>query len=123
MALDLYEEANKPNFLRLESFYQSRGILRATWYDWLPKSPELQSAHNHALEVIAVRRDTGAITRIYDQASVYKTQGYYDPVFKQEQERQAKLKIETENLEKNKTLTVELNVVEKTPDVKPLENE
>lgn len=121
MAMDLRQEADKEDFLRMETFYLNRGIEKRTWYDWLLRSRPLRAAHDYAIARIGIRREVGASKRIFDSGMIKSTLGYYDEVFKQEQERQAKLKLEAEALDKNKSLTVELNVVEKTPDVKPLE--
>lgn len=122
LAQDLKEWADKETSLRINDFYNFHGIHAKVFYEMLAKCIELEEAHDYAMERIASRREIGSMTRKYDTTTIFKTQAYYDSIYRQEQERSARLKLEAEAAQNQQKVKVELEIVEKTGHVKPLEN-
>jgi hypothetical protein len=121
LATELRSWADKDTSLRINDFYNEHGIHCQTYYEMMGRCEELKEAHDYTLERISSRREIGAITRKYDSVSIYKTLGFYDAVYRSEQKRAAELKLEAEKADMNRKLTLELEIVEKTGLVKPLE--
>lgn len=68
--------------LRIRQFWNERGISITCVYRWMKEWPQLQETHDYVLDVLADRRDIGALTRKLDGAQVRETFALYDPDFK-----------------------------------------
>jgi hypothetical protein len=121
LAKDFYTWANQEDSLRIDDFIDIVGFSKTTFYKWVDLYPELKRALEYALRRIASRREIGASTRKYDSNSIYKTLAFYDEIYRGEQKRVSELKLEAEKADMNRKLTIELDIVEKTGLVKPLE--
>ncbi len=107
--------------LRLNDFYNSKGITTGTWEDLINKHPRLHEAHDYAKERIASRREIGSSRRRYDNATIARTIGWYCGISRDEQRRIAELK----NVEQGNargTLIINMAAAPSTPDVPLLNN-
>jgi hypothetical protein len=68
--------------LKLTQFYYGKGIPKDTFYTWCEKFPVLKQAHTAAMEMIATRREIGAIIKEFDAGTVAFMQPHYDPDWK-----------------------------------------
>lgn len=82
--------------LRIQDFYNSRGISHQSYARWLDNCPALKEAHEFALSCIASRRELGALRKRYDAGSVFRSLGHYCKIERNEQERIASLKKDPE---------------------------
>ena len=73
------EWAKKDDSLRVKDFFIEQGISSQKMYEWISKYDFLKSAHGMVMEMIASRREKGAITRKYDGGFIKEMQSMYDP--------------------------------------------
>jgi len=91
-AIDGNEEKGIPPSLRISSFRIACGIGKRTWEEWAVRWPLLATAIEEAKEMIAARREFGALSFKYNATTVKETIGFYCDISRSEQERLAKLK-------------------------------
>jgi hypothetical protein len=77
--------------LRMSQFLNKEEIIDQDWYRWVDKYPELKTAHEGALRIIAERREVGAITGKYKESAVMPYMSMYDKSFKEHAEWRASL--------------------------------
>lgn len=80
----LKQWADHEDSLRITDFIDKQGYEPAVFYRWLDEHPELNAANQYALRRIGARRENGAMSRKFDGATVHRTLGYYDHVWKEE---------------------------------------
>lgn len=76
--------------LRIHQFCTQEGISLVTLWRWREKSRAFDSYYKEALLAIADRRETGAITRKYDPSFIARSMQFYDPEWKDAEERRLK---------------------------------
>jgi hypothetical protein len=69
--------------LTISEFYINEGVNRRDYNRWLKIYPNLELAHETALQAIGDRRIRGAIKRLYDAGTVKYCQPLFDPDFKE----------------------------------------
>lgn len=107
----LKEWADLETSLNLYDFTDSQGYNPDTFYDWCKKFPELSEMHQYAIRRMGSRREMGAMTRKYAEATVHRTLGYYHYIWRQETAALAKLKEDAALSERT------VVVIEKFPEV------
>lgn len=83
--------------LMIAQFYTRHGIPRRTFYKWCKDFPQLDEAYEFAKEVMAARRETGAIIKEYDTSTIAFMQPHYSPEWKDMLEYKAELKAKHES--------------------------
>lgn len=117
LANEIYEWASKDeDALVLEEFYLKRGISCSTWIRFKERSPALKEAHNHALRLIGIRREKGAIKSKMDFRAIASTQPRYSKTARQVEEWRANLRAKA-NEDSDKLTNVKV-VIEKYDDTK-----
>ncbi len=82
MAEEIKAFADEPTTLRVNDFYDQKGLDPKDYYRFKEKSPEMQLSHAYLMRKIASRRDIGALTRKFDAGWTEKNQPIYDKDFK-----------------------------------------
>lgn len=83
-AIKLKEWADQEDSLRICDFFTAQGYRRRDFYDFITKCQEMEYAHEYALTRIGSRREHGAVTRKFSDATIHRTLGHYDPVWREE---------------------------------------
>jgi len=87
----------KDTSLRIESFYMDLGIRQQDYYRFMERCSELKDSHEIALQRIAIRRDTGALTKKYDASWAARTQAAFDSEYRKARQFEASLQKEKED--------------------------
>lgn len=111
LAVQLREFVMKDDVYRITQFLNYKGITSEDYYTWVEKHQCMRNAHNHALSIIADRREVGAITGKLKESAIMPYMGMYDKDFKKFMEWKATLTKKDD--EKNETKIV---VIERYPD-------
>ncbi len=115
LADDLIDWSLKDTSLRIESFYMDEGIRQTDYYRFLERCSELKDAHDVALARIAVRRDTGALTKKYDSSWAARTQAAWDPEYRKARKFEAEL---TKDAQENQAKIVVMEIMPNSIEVK-----
>lgn len=91
LADDLYIWAQDDESLIAEEFYLLKGIDAKTFHNWMKRCPELKQAYAATKDIIAGRRERGALTRKYDAGTVRWTMPAYSKKYKKLEEWKAEL--------------------------------
>jgi len=86
-ALRLYEWADVDSSLRISQFYNNSGYGSDTFERWCKRFDFMHKAYLYAMSKIAERREIGALTRKFDSNAVFRTLGFYDPIYRSELDR------------------------------------
>lgn len=95
------DEDKKNESLRINDFYDGKGILPKDYYRLVDKWPQLKATHEYALRKIGSRRERGAMHRRYEASTIKNTIGYYCEISREEQKRLAALREESESNHEN----------------------
>jgi hypothetical protein len=106
-AILLREWAQKEDSLRFTDFYDIRGYDRPTFYYWTQVNDEMKLAFEFARRRIASRREHGAITRKFSETAIFKTLGYYDHVYREEDDRVQAQKAKFAEQSESKVVVIE----------------
>lgn len=87
---------NTDDVLFMGEYRIKKGISRTTFEEWTQRSPNMQIARAFVKEIIAMRREKGALMRKYDAGTVFKMQYKYDSDWKEMEEWRASLKEKVE---------------------------
>src|SRR5260221_880945 len=93
-AIRLKEWAQLETSLLLQDFYNNRGYNQKTFFEWCNKFPEMEAAHEFAMSCLGSRREIGAMTRKFAEATVHRTLGAYNPLWASETYKLSKMKEE-----------------------------
>lgn len=115
LAEDLLAWSQKDTSLRIESFYMDNGIRQLDYYRFLDRCPELRDAHDIAIQRIAVRRDTGALTKKFDASWTARTQAAFDETYRKARKFEAELQ---KDVQDNGPKVVIIERMPNTPEVK-----
>ena len=85
-----------PKSVRLDDFFSEKGIHWERYSKWTKKNESLKDAIDIAMQIIASRRDTGAIEKRYDGNYIAKTIRMYCPVAEASSKRELKEKYDKE---------------------------
>ena len=88
---------NNEDVLFMGEYQIKKGVARSTFEEWVQRSPNLQRARAFVKDIIAMRREKGALIRKYDASVVCKTQYKYDHDWKEAEEWRASMKERVEN--------------------------
>jgi hypothetical protein len=91
MSSDLVKWANTKDAFTLTQFYLPKGIPPKTWQRWIQKSECLKDAQDMAKELIAIRREVGVASGKMRSDMIKPVHGYYSGVWREEQDRVAKM--------------------------------
>ena len=86
----IYVKENK-GCVRTQEYLEHVGIGWSTWKEWCNNSPEVYKYNQMAKQILANRREKGALNRVYDPSMITKTMALYDPEWKDIEEWRAKL--------------------------------
>ncbi len=78
--------------LRLEWFFVTRRIPYTTAFDWAQKYDNFKISYQTAKYILGMRREDGAIRKVFDREAIFKSQHRYDPEAKEDAQFHAKLK-------------------------------
>lgn len=106
-AVRLKEWAQLDTSLLLQDFYNNRGYNPKTFFEWCNKFPEMEAAHEYAMSCLGSRREIGAMTRKFAEATVHRTLGAYNPLWKSETVALSKLKEENSAQNEQKVVIIE----------------
>jgi len=115
LAEDLVAWSKLDTSLRIESFYDDKGIGEDDYYRFLKRCEPLKHSHDLAIRRIAVRRDLGAMTRKYDGSWIAKTQSYFDKVYREARKFEADL---TKDAQDNQAKIVVMEIMPNSTEVK-----
>ena len=73
----------------------------------MERSPSLKQAHKWVMQLLANRREIGAIERKYDASTIHRTMGHYDPIWKEQEALRAALAKADDDKAQNITVIVE----------------
>lgn len=73
-------------------FLVDHGLSQRQYFDWLPKCPKLQEAHQYALTVIGTRREIKGLTKELDSGSINTTMSMYSKMHKDHAEWNYRMK-------------------------------
>lgn len=82
--------------LRFDEFLNENGIERRDYYRLKDRYECLQHTHDYVISRLATIRERGAAKKIYNDATVARTAGWYQPEVREEQERLALLQKNSE---------------------------
>lgn len=88
---DLLKWSQKDTSLRIESFWIDCGICDEDYYRFVERCEPLKRAHDLSLKRIAIRRDTGALTKKFDASWTARTQAAFDPEYRKARKFEAEL--------------------------------
>jgi hypothetical protein len=77
--------------LRFDEFLNENGIHRVDYYKLKDRHECLQHTHEYVMSRLASIRERGAAKKVYNDATVARTAGWYQPEVRAEQERLAAL--------------------------------
>ena len=120
LAERLLDWAMKDSSLRIESFYMDLGIRQQDYYRFLDRCSELKDSHEMALNRIAIRRDTGALTKKFDSSWAARTQAAFDPEYRKARKFEAEL---TKEMQDNQQKLVVMEIMPNTLEVKEKKDE
>lgn len=87
--------------LMLSQFYLSKGIQKMTFHRWMERFPQLKHASEFAKEVIANRREVGAMIKEYDFGAISFMQPHYSPEWKEQLDYRAAQKLAAQGAQGN----------------------
>lgn len=99
LAQDLREFADDPDTLRMNDFYQKKGMRKGDFYRFVGRHEGLKSAHEYTMERIASKRELGALFSRktgMDPKTAHMTLSKYCDVFREMEIWRAKLRNENE---------------------------
>lgn len=116
------KEKYKREPFRIDDFIACEGMTRDTYYTMMNKHECLKQAHNFTLNHLAGNREYGAATKQYNDATIARTAGWYQPEVRAEQERLAALQ---KSATPDQRIILELPATPNSNEVKPrqLKNE
>lgn len=113
-AEDLRDWSLKDDSLRIEDFVDERGFNLMTYYRWQETCEALKMAHEFAIRRLASRREKGAITKKYDSTSIFKSQHWYDAVYREAAKAAAALREENNSQEQKIVIMHEYTKTDKS---------
>ena len=87
---------NTDDVLFMGEYPIKKGMTRTTFDEWITRCPNLQRARVFVKDIIAIRREKGALMRKYDAGTVFKMQYKYDSDWKEMEEWRASMKEKVE---------------------------
>lgn len=119
-AKKLRDWANLDDSLLIQDFADKQGYRRTLFYEWVEKYPAFAIAHEYALSRIGSRREIGAMTRRFAEATTHRTLSHYQDVWKSETIALSKLKEEQAVQNEQRVVIIErfpsLDQSNKTPE-------
>lgn len=117
-ARKLIEWSKDDDALLMQEFSNTQGYRRNLFYEWVEKYEVFREAHEFALSQLGARREKGAMTRKYAEATVHRTLGHYNPIWGAETYKLSKMKEEVAQAAEQKVVIIErYPVIEgKTPE-------
>ncbi len=106
-AIRLKEWAQLETSLLLQDFYNNRGYNQKTFFEWCNKFPEMEAAHEFAMSCLGSRREIGAMTRKFAEATVHRTLGAYNPLWASETYKLSKMKEEVAAQNEQRVVIIE----------------
>jgi hypothetical protein len=91
-AKKLRDWANLEDSLLIQDFADKQGYRRTLFYEWVEKYPTFAIAHEYALSRLGSRREIGAMTRRFAEATTHRTLSHYQDIWKNETIALSKLK-------------------------------
>ncbi len=95
-AAEWVEMARDNEVLLMDEYPVQKGIPTTTWYEWIGRCPELKSAQTQVKEMIAIRRERGAMQNKYNSGMVMRMQHYYKREWKEAEEWRSSLSAKNE---------------------------
>lgn len=86
---------NTPEAIRIGQFSRHKGIPLTTFQAWTQKYAPIKKAHIEVLEILAQRREHGALTHLYNAQTALKALPMYDEQWKKNMEWEASLRKDT----------------------------
>ncbi len=83
---------NNDDVLFMGEYRIKKGVAKTTFEEWTQRSANMQIARAFVKEIIAMRREKGALLRKYDASTVFKMQYKYDADWKEMEEWRASMK-------------------------------
>lgn len=100
------------DILFIHEYRVHKEIPEKTWERWIDRSPELQNARTLVRDIIAMRREKGAIQNKYNGAVITKVQCVYSKEWKETEEWRASLSAKHEE---SKVAPIQV-ILERYPD-------
>lgn len=111
-AKKLRDWANLDDSLLIQDFADKQGYRRQLFYEWVEKYPVFSIAHEYALSRLGSRREIGAMTRRFAEATTHRTLSHYQDVWRNETIALSKLK--DDNAAQNEQRVV---IIERFPSI------
>ncbi len=89
---ELMEWSDRDDAYKIGQFLRPKGISREVFLCWVEKYDSLKEAYNFTLSAIGDRREIGALKKELSEKTVHFTQSHYSATWRKAEERQAKLR-------------------------------
>ncbi len=106
-AAKLRDWADLDDSLLIQDYTDGQGYRMRLFYEWIKKYPVIEIAHEYALSRIGSRREKGAMTRKYAEASTHRTLGHYQDIWRAETRELARMRDEVAAANETKVVVID----------------
>jgi hypothetical protein len=106
-AKKLRDWADQEDSLLIQDFTDFQGYRMKLFYQWIKEHPVMEIAHEYAISRIGSRREKGAMTRKYAEASTHRTLGYYQEIWRDQTKELARMRDEVSAANETKVVVID----------------